>query len=86
MRKLIEKTFQDVLARETGGETAPVVTDDLVLLESGLDSLGFAILVMELENTIGFDPFSISDEAYYPQTFGEFVIFYYYRFYFYSLR
>ena len=49
---------------------------DSVLLESGLDSLGFAILVAHLEDDLGWDPFTLSDTPYYPQTFGEFVTFY----------
>lgn len=76
MRTEIKDVFLRVFARETGGQEPPEVTDDLVLLETGLDSLGFAILVVELEEEMGFDPFTLSAEAYYPQTFGEFVAFY----------
>ncbi|MEM9943947.1 MAG: acyl carrier protein [Planctomycetota bacterium] len=47
-----------------------------VLLESGLDSLGFAILVSRLEDELGYDPFSEADEVYYPQTFADFIAFY----------
>lgn len=47
--------------------------DDMVLLESGLDSLGFAILVTRLEIALGYDPFTLMDEAVYPSTFIEFV-------------
>ena len=49
------------------------LTDDLVLLESGLDSLGFAILVARLEDALGVDPFSASDDVYFPVTLGDFV-------------
>jgi acyl carrier protein len=49
------------------------ITRDLVLLESGLDSLGFATLVARLEEELGYDPFSMTDEVLYPHTFGEFV-------------
>lgn len=76
MRHVIDAVFLEVFSRETGGQVPPALTDDLVLLESGLDSLGFAILVVELEEELGFDPFSLSDEAYYPQTLGEFKAFY----------
>lgn len=76
MRDKIKDIFLRVFSREAEGEKFPELTDDLVLLETGLDSLGFAILVVELEEEIGFDPFTLSDEAYYPQTFGEFVAFY----------
>ena len=44
--------------------------------KSGLDSMGFAVLVMRLDEVLGFDPFSESDEVVYPRTFGEFVAFY----------
>ena len=47
--------------------------DDLLLLDSGLDSLCFAIIVAELEDQLGVDPFSDLDEAFFPVTFGEFV-------------
>ena len=33
-------------------------------------------LVRELEEELGFDPFTLSTEAFYPRTFGEFVRFY----------
>ena len=52
------------------------LTDDLVLLESGLDSLGFAVLVARLEDFLGLDPFTSSDDVYYPVTLGEFIRFY----------
>ena len=52
------------------------LTDDLVLLESGLDSLGFAVLVARLEDLLGLDPFTSSDDVYYPATLGEFIRFY----------
>ena len=47
-----------------------------MLLETGLDSLGFAIFVSQLDEELGFDPFTLADDAYYPQTFAEFVAFY----------
>jgi len=46
---------------------------DLVLLDSGLDSLGFAMLVAELEADLGYDPFSLMETPVYPSTYGEFV-------------
>ena len=47
--------------------------DNLVLLNSGLDSLCFAILVSRLEDTLGVDPFSASDNVSFPVTLGDFV-------------
>lgn len=52
------------------------LSDDLVLLESGLDSLCFAIVVAELEDQLGVDPFSDADEVFFPVTFGDFVALY----------
>jgi acyl carrier protein len=49
------------------------LTDDLKLLESGLDSLSFALIVVRLEETVGFDPFDKSQEMSFPVTFGDFV-------------
>ncbi len=53
--------------------TPPEITDETVLLQTGLDSLGFAIVVATLEEKIGFDPFVMMDEVVYPTTFSEFV-------------
>ncbi len=47
--------------------------DDAVLLETGLDSLGFAILVAKLDQELGYDPFILMEQPCYPRTFGEFV-------------
>jgi hypothetical protein len=63
------------IAREQGKHLAPL-TDGLDLLESGLDSLCFAIAVTRLEIALGVDPFSSSEDAVFPTTFGEFVRFY----------
>ena len=49
------------------------LTDDLVLLDSGLDSLGLAILVTRLEDSLGLDPFTESDITVPPVTLGEFI-------------
>ena len=57
-------------------KTLPPLTDDLVLLDSGLDSLAVAILVARLEETLGLDPFTESDEVSYPVTLGDFIKFY----------
>jgi acyl carrier protein len=60
------------IAREHGKTLAPL-SDDLVLLDSGLDSLGFAVLVARLEDTLGIDPFTTAEDAMFPLTFGDFV-------------
>ena len=63
------------VAAEQGKQLAPLA-DDLVLLESGLDSLCFAILVARLEDKLGSDPFTASDDVYFPVTLGDFIAFY----------
>jgi hypothetical protein len=49
------------------------LTDELMLLESGFDSLCVAILVANLEDELGVDPFGTGDETQMPVTVGEFV-------------
>jgi acyl carrier protein len=67
---IIEQITQ--LAREQGKILAPL-KDDLELTESGLDSLGFAVLVARLEDKLGFDPFTAAETAFFPVTFGDFI-------------
>lgn len=71
----IRRVFAETWANEKGA-AAPELAPDTVLLDTGLDSLGFAIFVSNLEEALGYDPFTIADDAFYPQTFGEFVGFY----------
>ena len=49
------------------------LSDGLKLLESGLDSLSFALIVVRLEENLGFDPFDATNEISFPVTFGDFV-------------
>jgi acyl carrier protein len=49
------------------------LSDDLKLLESGLDSLSFALIVVRLEESFGFDPFDAPEQMHFPVTFGDFV-------------
>lgn len=74
IRAVIVSQFTQV-AREQGRELADL-SDGLGLLESGLDSLSFAIVVARLEEALGVDPFSAFEDAAFPVTFGEFVEFY----------
>ena len=60
------------IAREHGKTLAPL-TDDLALFDSGLDSLGFAVLVARLEDKLGIDPFTTAEDAMFPLTLGDFV-------------
>jgi acyl carrier protein len=63
------------VAREHKQSLAPL-GDDVILADSGLDSLSFAILVARLEDELGLDPFTTSTESHYPITLGDFVRFY----------
>jgi acyl carrier protein len=45
-------------------------------MESGLDSLCFAILVARLEDALGADPFTSAASTRFPVTIGEFIAFY----------
>jgi acyl carrier protein len=74
VRSEISSQFKQVAA-EYDKRLAPL-TDNLPLLDSGLDSLCFAVIVARLENQLGVDPFSASEDAVFPVTFGEFVQFY----------
>lgn len=58
---------------EEDGMTFELIDDSSVLLETSLDSLGFAALVARLEDRLGYDPFTLMDEPVYPRTLGEFV-------------
>lgn len=53
--------------------TLAPLSDDMVLLDSGLDSLCFAILVARLEDVLGVDPFTASDDVSFPVTLHDFV-------------
>ena len=63
------------VAREAKNNLPPL-TDDLVLMDSGLDSLAIAIAVTRLENALGLDPFAESGLISYPVTLGEFISLY----------
>lgn len=75
IRTTIERLFRKALA-DVGLPTTQYLPNDLVLLQSGLDSLGFAILITQIEQELGYDPFTLMEEAVYPTTFGEFVAIY----------
>ena len=67
----IESEIQKVASEQQVKLAA--LSDDLNLLESGLDSLCFAILVARLEDTLGVDPFTASDDVTFPVTLGDLV-------------
>jgi acyl carrier protein len=70
--KLAITSQMQKIADERNDKLAPL-TDNLNLSDSGLDSLGFAILVARLEDDLGCDPFTESDEIHLPVTLGDFI-------------
>jgi hypothetical protein len=74
VRSEILAQFRQV-AQEQDRRLAPL-TDRMELLNSGLDSLCFAIIVTRLEGSLGIDPFSTSEDASFPVTLGDFISFY----------
>lgn len=72
VRSTISLQFEQVAVEQT--RTLARLTDDLKLLNSGLDSLSFALIVMRLEGALGFDPFDDeTGDVKFPVTFGDFV-------------
>ena len=60
------------VAHEQDKELGPL-SDELQLLDLGLDSLGFAIIVSRLESVLGVDPFSENEGAPFPVNLGDFI-------------
>ncbi len=71
VRDIILAQIADV-AKQQRKRLAPL-TDDLPLLESGLDSLCIAILVAALDDRLDLDPFSGNDDVAFPVTLGAFI-------------
>lgn len=71
----IKLTIMDEMARvaREHGKTLAALDDDVALLDSGLDSLGIAVLVARLEDRLGVDPFTTSEDVQFPVTVGDFV-------------
>lgn len=74
IRSEVITQFQRV-AEEQDKQLA-ALDDNLAFLDSGLDSLCFAIVVARLEESLGIDPFSMAQDEGFPVTFGEFIRFY----------
>jgi hypothetical protein len=71
VRATVISQFELVAAEQH--RTLARLSDDLMLLDSGLDSLSFAIIVARLEDALGFDPFDVDEDTKFPVTFGDFV-------------
>jgi hypothetical protein len=71
IRSLITRELQQVAVEH--GRTLARLTDDVKLLESGLDSLSLATVVIRLADSLGIDPFKSDSAIEFPVTFGDFV-------------
>jgi acyl carrier protein len=71
IRQVIADHLSTILVEEGRSLAAPLA-DDTPLLQTGLDSLGYAVLVVRLEDALGYDPFVLMADPVYPRTFGEF--------------
>jgi len=71
VRSEIISHFESVV-KEQNHNLSPLC-DGLLLMDSGLDSLCFAVIVARPEDELGFDPFSASEEIELPVTFSGFV-------------
>ena len=71
IRDTIISQFEQVAAEQRHKLVA--LTDERPLMETGLDSLAFAIVVARLEDSLGVDPFTASEGAEFPVTFGDFI-------------
>jgi acyl carrier protein len=60
------------IAAEHSKKLVPL-SNETVLVNFGLDSLCFAVLVARLEDKLGVDPFSTAEDPSFPVTLGEFV-------------
>jgi hypothetical protein len=74
IRNIILEQFTQVA--DDQGKQLPILSDELILLDSQLDSLCFAIIVARLEDALGVDPFGTAEELTFPVTLGEFVALY----------
>lgn len=68
-----EVMTQITLVAEEQNRTLAPLTDDLPLLDSGLDSLCLAVIIARLEDLLGVDPFSSSEDTPFPVTVGDLV-------------
>jgi acyl carrier protein len=74
IESIVRSEFEQVAREQEKVLTA--LSNDTVLLDSGLDSLCFAIIVARLEDRLGVDPFTAAEDVYFPVTLGDFIKFY----------
>jgi len=71
VRVAVESQLRRIAAEQD--RTLEPLTDELKLLESGLDSLALAVVVMRLADSLGIDPFNSGRVSEFPITLREFV-------------
>ena len=71
VRSRILSQFESVAKEQN--KKLPSLSDNLVLLDSDLDSLCFAVIVARLEDELGIDPFSASEDIEFPVTLSDFI-------------
>jgi acyl carrier protein len=71
VRLTIISEIEKVAAEQS--KKVAALDNSLVLAESGLDSLCFAILVARLEDELVSDPFTAADDVAFPVTLGDFI-------------
>ncbi|MGO9991015.1 MAG: phosphopantetheine-binding protein [Steroidobacteraceae bacterium] len=71
----IRDTVLSVFRKVAGDQkrTLAPLSDDLRLVECGLDSLSFAIVVASLEDSLNVDPFNAAEWVDFPVTLGDFI-------------
>jgi len=74
IESIVRSEFEQVAREQEKVLTG--LSNETVLLDSGLDSLCFAIIVARLEDKLGVDPFTASEDVYFPVTLGDFIKFY----------
>lgn len=76
MRNRIVAILNEMWKEDHGSAPPPVLQNSTVLLESGFDSMAYAVLVARLDDEFGIDPFLTNTDAPLPRTFGDFIAFY----------
>lgn len=71
VRATVLEAIREVAAQQN--KTLAPLSDDLPLLDSGLDSLCIAVTVALLDDRLGFDPFAEASAETLPVTLGEFI-------------
>jgi acyl carrier protein len=70
IREQITALFREVADQQN--KQLASLSDDLSLMDTGLDSLCMAIIVAKLEDSLEVDPFNSSDIEF-PETVGDFI-------------